>query len=239
MNRIEVQLDASHSVFQPESGFRFGTDALLLAAAVTCKEGETGCELGAGCGVVSVLLGLRRKFARILAVEIDPLLASLARENAGKNGLKDRVLIREGDLKEASALVPEKCDFVFANPPYRKADEGGRVSPARHEVLCTIYDVCRAAGELLAAKGRFTVIWPSKRLADLFSALRSAGLEAKELVPVVPVRGGIAKLVIVTAKKGARPGLDLSPAFVLREKNGRETRACLRLYETGRIEEDP
>ena len=34
------------------------------------KEGETGCELGAGCGIVTVLLGLRREFARIWAVEI-------------------------------------------------------------------------------------------------------------------------------------------------------------------------
>lgn len=236
MNRIETDLDGIHSVFQPEAGFRFGIDALLLAGAVSCRAGEIGCELGAGCGIVSVLLGLRRDFARIHALEIDPEMALLARENTEKNGLADRIRVIEGDLKQADGLVPEKCDFVFANPPYRKPDEGGEPSPARHELLCTIEDVCRAASQVLKGKGRFTAIFPAQRLPALISALGQAGLEAKEMLPVVPVRDGGAKLVIITARKGAKPGLTFLPAFVLREADGRESDACRSLYETGTLE---
>ena len=238
MNRILTQLDETHAVFQPESGFRFGIDALLLAGAVRCEQNEVGCELGTGCGVIPVLLKKRRDFARIYAIEIDPDMASLARENVRRNGMTDSVRVIEGDLKDARKLLPEACDFVFANPPYRKADEGGKPSSARHELLCTISEVCRAAGEILVHNGRFTVIWPAKRLTDLMVALRDAGVEPKEMIPVVPLRGGGAKFVIVTAKKGAKPGLAVSPAFVLRERDGGETGACRVLYERGVLTEE-
>lgn len=238
MNRILTPLDDTRAVFQPENGFRFGIDALLLAGAVRCGKNETGCELGTGCGVIPVLLDKRREFARIYALEIDPDMASLARENAARNGGENRISVIEGDLKNAPDLVPEICDFVFANPPYRKANEGGRLCPARHELYCTVSDVCRAAAALLRRGGRFTVIWSAGRLADLFCALRDAGLEAREMIPVIPVRNGAAKLVIVTAKKGAKPSLTVLPAFVLREADGTETAECRRLYEEGVLTED-
>ena len=229
MNRIETDLDGTHAVFQPETGFHFGIDALLLAGAAFCRAGDAACDLGTGCGVIPVLLSMHRDFARIYGVEIREDLAALARENAEKNGFGDRIRILSGDLKNADALLPEKVDVVLANPPYRR----GSGDPARFESLCGIRDVCRAAASILKGKGRFTVIWPVRRLADLFRALADAGLEPKEMIPVVPVRGRAAKLVLVTSRKGVLPGLAVSPAFVLREADGRESEACLRLYEDG------
>ena len=87
-------------------------------------------------------------------------------------------------------------------------------------------------------KGRFTVIWPAQRLADLFAALGDAGLEAKEMIPVTTCRGEGAKLLILTARKGVKPGLRVLPEFVLRERDGRESDACRRLYETGVLTEE-
>ncbi len=234
MNTVITQLDERRSVLQPRDGFRFGIDALLLAGAVFCRPEDVGCELGTGCGIVPVLLGMHREFARLYAVEIQSDMAALARENAGRNGFDGKIRVIEGDLREAGKIVPEPCDFVLANPPYRRAGRGAS-DPARFEVCCTVEDLCRAAGEILKGKGRFTVIWPTERLADLFRALDRGGLEPKELIPVVPVRGQAAKLAVVTARKGVRSGLKILPAFVLREPNGRESEACLRLYETGTL----
>ncbi len=233
MNRVFHKLDGSHGVWQPEEGFRFGADALLLAGALRYRDGERLCELGTGCGVIPVLLGMRRPPAVIYAVEIQKELAALARENAEQNGFDGWIRVVEGDLKNAASLLPEKVDLVFSNPPYRKADQGGAPTPERHEVLCGIGDVCRAAAGILTGKGRFAVIYPTERLADLFVSLRQADLEPKELLPITPVRDGAARLAVVTARKGARPSLTALPAFALREKDGTESREMRALYETG------
>ncbi len=78
---------------QPLRGHRFGHDAILLAAAVSAHAGEHAIELGAGVGAAGLALAHRVGGLSVTLVEIDRALASLAKSNAERNGVADRVRV--------------------------------------------------------------------------------------------------------------------------------------------------
>ncbi|MBQ3866208.1 MAG: methyltransferase [Clostridia bacterium] len=240
MKKVLHDLDGVHALWQDGDAFLSGTDAVLLAGAVSCRPDETGCELGTGCGMATLLLAIHKPFRRVYAVERAPDALALAAENFGMNGFADRLVPVAGDLRRVS--LPEKCDFVFSNPPYRRRDQGRSENAARDGALFEgpggVEAVCKAASALLRGKGRLYLIWPVERLAAVFSALEKTDLEAKEMIPVIPVRGRAAKWALLCARKGAKPGLTCRPAFVLKEKNGADTPEAARLFGAGVIEEE-
>jgi release factor glutamine methyltransferase len=73
-------------------------------------------DLCTGSGVIAVSLGKEYPAARVVATEISPPAAAIARKNAARNGVADRVEVREGDLFAPTA--GEQFDVITANPPY-------------------------------------------------------------------------------------------------------------------------
>ena len=67
----ETFLDGRVKVTQPESGFRSGLDAVMLAAAVPAASDQTALELGAGSGAASLCLAARVGGLRVTGVERD------------------------------------------------------------------------------------------------------------------------------------------------------------------------
>ena len=74
-------------VAQPETGFRSGLDAVMLAAAVPARAGQTALELGAGAGTASLCLAARVPGVTITGVEIDQRLAALAQRQCRRQWL--------------------------------------------------------------------------------------------------------------------------------------------------------
>ncbi len=73
------------------------------------------CEVGVGSGIVSVMLALLYKNATILAVDLSNEALKIAKKNAKKFGVEDRVEFRHSDLLSE---VGEKIDYLVSNPPY-------------------------------------------------------------------------------------------------------------------------
>lgn len=209
------------------SGLRAGLDAVLLAAAVPCRGGDTVLEAGCGGGAAFLCLAARVPGLRVVAVERDPALAALARDNAAANGMADRVEVIEADVADpALPRALPRCDHAFANPPYWPA---GTVPPearrgaATHAADATAPDL-EAWARLLAASlavGRrgggatATLVLPAARFHDGLAALRTAGCGAPALLPLWPRAGRAAKRVLVQAIRGARGPARLPPGLVL------------------------
>jgi len=83
----------------------------------------TIADLCTGCGCVAVALARERPSARVIATDISDLALVVARRNARRHGVAERVEILIGDLLEP---IAEACDLIVANPPYVAA----RVRPA-------------------------------------------------------------------------------------------------------------
>jgi tRNA1Val (adenine37-N6)-methyltransferase len=214
-------LDGAVPCLQPLTGYRASVDSLLLAWHVLGdSEGAPQgrfVELGSGCGLVSVLLGLGG-FEEGWAVEFQRLLAGCSAESLRRNGLAGRIRAVEGDIRGLGGLLEAgSCDVVAANPPYFPRGRG-RVSRdpleahARHELSCTLEDVLSAARYCLPVGGRFFVIYPVGRLPELFERMPRHKLSVSKLRFVHPLAGRPASHVLLAAVKAeARELVGLPP----------------------------
>jgi release factor glutamine methyltransferase len=85
-------------------------------------------DLCTGTGCVGITLALERPRARVLATELDPGAAEVARANAAALGAADRFEVRNGDLFSPLPDEPP-LDAVVANPPYVPRGEIPTLSP--------------------------------------------------------------------------------------------------------------
>jgi tRNA1Val (adenine37-N6)-methyltransferase len=213
-------------IAQPGSGYRYSIDAVLLAGLPRLKAGQTLLDLGTGCGIIPLILAFRYSDVQITGVEVQPELAQLAAVNISNNGLQGRVRVIHEDLRRLSpTMVSGPVDWIVSNPPYRRP-VSGRVNPdtqralARHEIKVNLHQLISTAKRLLKTGGRFAIIYPSERTVDLFSEMRLAGLEPKWLQCVHSQAEGEAKLVLVQAVKGGKPGLKVERPLVVYASDG-------------------
>lgn len=79
-------------------------------------------DIGTGSGAIAVALARALPFAAITATDVSPAALAVAKENAARNGVADRMRFFEGDLLDPAA--GEQFDMVVSNPPY--VPEGDR-----------------------------------------------------------------------------------------------------------------
>ncbi len=212
-------------IIQREDEFRFSLDAVLLAHFASVRSGARAVDLGTGSGAVALFL-LSRGAGSVSGLDNNSRLVSMATRSASLNSLSDRLSFVCGDVKQISSwYAAGACDLVTANPPYRRLATGrlnpdAAVAQARHETTAGLVDFVRAAGFLLRNRGRFAMIHLPERLTDICCELRAAGLEPKRLRLVHPFSDRPAKMLLIEAVKGARPGLAvLSPLSVYQAPN--------------------
>jgi tRNA1(Val) A37 N6-methylase TrmN6 len=211
-------------LLQKKRGYRFSVDAPLLADFIRTRPGDTLLELGAGNGIISLLLS-QKPFRRIVCLEVQPGLADLARRNVALNRLEKKISVLELDLR---AFRPEKTfDLVFSNPPYIKST-GGHLSHseeksiAKHEIKGDIFDIMQAAGSVLKKDGRACFIYPVKRRSDFDRALEDVGLKVRTL-RFVHSRAGEAARWFLSECRFDAPSLEVLPPLRVYEETGEYT----------------
>lgn len=210
-------------ILQPRYGYRFSIDALLLAEFVHARKRDRILDLGAGCGVVALIIARRHPHTRITAVEIQKDLAALAGKNVIINDLQDRVAILEGDLHTITRTLPAgRFDWVTSNPPYRSPLSGRlckhpQEALARHEILTDLNRLLQSSRHALRPGGRISLIYPAELTAKLISSMRAARLEPKRLKMVHPGPETPAKLILVEGCKDAGEELRVDPPLFLNE----------------------
>lgn len=225
----------------------FTTDTILLAHFAGVKNGERVAELGTGCGTIPLLL-IRDSAPDIIhAVDIQKEAVDLLTQSIAHNlsaGISNAARIRPilGDIRDIRSLLPAGGhDLVICNPPY-KLPGSGIVNPdpsrgtARHELDCTLDDICAAAAWLLRYGGRFVMCQRPERLTDVLLTLRTHDLEPKRLRLVQGRADKAPKLFLVEAKRGAKPGyMDTLPALIIEDDDGftREMRDIYGCYKDG------
>jgi release factor glutamine methyltransferase len=73
-------------------------------------------DLCTGSGAIAIALAKELPAARVVATELSPAAAAIARRNVERNKVADRVDVREGDLW--APVGDERFDLIVANPPY-------------------------------------------------------------------------------------------------------------------------
>lgn len=217
---------------------RFGTDAFLLADFAKARHKDIAADFCSGNGIAALLLERDYSPKRIYAIEIQKKAYDQLCLSAEKSGLKDKIIPVLGDLKDFKSN--EELDLIICNPPY-KADGAGikndveSSSIARHEMLCTIDDVCLSASRNLKFGGRLCVCNRPERLCDIMVAMRNNNLEPKRVRFVSKNKDTSPWLVLVEGKKGSKPFMKIEPQFYTQSEDGKEfsdeLKALYSLYE--------
>ncbi|MBR2460253.1 MAG: methyltransferase [Clostridia bacterium] len=214
-----------------------GTDSLLCAAYVRPSAKAHAVELGAGCGVISLLLLAHEKIQLVDAVEIQPASAELCRENAANNGLSDRMTVFCDDIRSLSPSNHVGISIAITNPPYMKTGHGKKcvseaMENARHESNGDIYDFCKCAAKLLKTGGSFYTVYRPDRLPALTDALLQNRLSPKRMTFVYADDTHSPSSVLIEARKDGGESLYVTPPLMLRQGMS-DSAEMLYIYENG------
>ena len=93
--------------------FKPGTDSFLLGSFPRLRRGERVCDLGAGTGLLGLLLLAREPDLQVTNVELQAAAVALAEQNTALNGLPERVSNLRADLREPGG----RCSRLYCRIP--------------------------------------------------------------------------------------------------------------------------
>ncbi|MEA4814490.1 MAG: methyltransferase [Oscillospiraceae bacterium] len=236
MERRDLLFEGGFTLIYDDALTKPGTDSFLLSAFPKLRRGLRCADLGAGGGLLGLLLLSRERELCVDGVEICADARALAEKNAAENGIADRLKTYIADIRSLGGVLDAgKYDLVVSNPPYFRAGSGESAADdnrraAREESLCEIGDVFSAASRLLRWGGKFCLVYRPERLADVVCAARDRALEPKRLrfVCLRPERAP--SLLLLECAKGGGAGLKVEPPLILRDENGRDTPEVEKIY---------
>lgn len=234
--RIDDLQINGYRIIQDPDRFCFGIDAVLLSDYAKAKPGDTVVDLCTGTGIVPILMAAKTKAERLIGVEIQHESAEMACRSVTLNDLDERVTILEDDIKNISNHIRRgSVNVVTCNPPYMIDNHGLKNEAdfktiARHEVLCNLEDVVRTASGLLESGGNFYMIHRPFRLSEIFVMLTKYNLEPKRMRMVYPYVNKEPNMVLIEAKKGAKPRLTVEAPLIVYDEPGKYTDEIYRIY---------
>lgn len=107
---------------------------LLIEIALRVLEGEgqepagSILDMGCGSGVISIVLALELPKAAIYALDISPAALMIARDNARRHGVDERIAFVNTDWLSALQAKPF-FDLVITNPPYVARESFATLQP--------------------------------------------------------------------------------------------------------------
>ncbi|MDR2906130.1 MAG: methyltransferase [Helicobacteraceae bacterium] len=220
---------------QPEKGYRYNTDSILLYDFVSLKRGTELLDVGCGCGVIGLLLA--RDFGLgLTGVDIQGDMIKFARENAELNGIKARFFT--ADFRSFTTLVSEnrakKYDAIVCNPPFYKAattKSGDRsLNAARYANALPIDDFLRRAGALLCGNGDLFFCYDAGETYKLLNLLKVLKWNVRKVQFAHKDRETSARLIFINARKSPLKNSEVLPPIFMRE-NGEISAAAKAISE--------
>lgn len=233
MERIEDLQCRGLKIIQDDELYTFTSDSVVLANFIKIKKGEIATEIGAGSGVISILLSAKMPVEKIYAFELQTEMATLAIKNVNLNSLQNKIEVINDDISNYKKYIERgKCSVVFSNPPYmNSSNENGNIvkAIARHDKFLSCEKLCQTASEILKEKGRFYLCYPPERLCELFCQMTRFNIEPKKMFLSENNKRQI-KLCFIEGIKGGAHGLKILPNLVVNEKDGSYLKALHTKY---------
>lgn len=195
-------------LIQSRELFKYGTDAVLLSRFATLKPGGEVLDMCTGSGIIPLLMYAENKSSSFSALEISKKSADMAKRTMELNGLSEKIIVTEGDVKKATEIYKgRQFDLITCNPPYMN-EGGGLVNPnsdkaiARHEILCTLEDIISQSSKLIRPGGKFAMVHRPRRLTDIMWLMREYKIEPKRLVFVADSPGKEPDMILIEGLRG-------------------------------------
>lgn len=152
------------TINQDRCAMKVGTDGVLLGAWVPIDNRPFSVlDIGAGTGLIALMLAQRSSAEQIDALEIDEEAYEQAVDNFENSPWGDRLFCYHAGLDEFMEEPEDEYDLIVSNPPfysedYKSNDE--QRDMARFQDALPFEDLVEAADLLLSENGVFAVIIP-------------------------------------------------------------------------------
>jgi tRNA1Val (adenine37-N6)-methyltransferase len=152
------------SIDQDRCAMKIGTDGVLLGAWTSIEDPYSILDIGAGTGILALMLAQRSDAEQIDALEIDEDAYEQCVENFENSSWADRLFCYHAALDEfVEEMEDEKYDLIISNPPfytedYKSGDTARNM--ARFAEALPFVELIKFASELLSDEGSFAVIIP-------------------------------------------------------------------------------
>lgn len=211
MSYIENLESVGKKMIVEEKGLKITEDAILLSEFMkkyfsrkrkNLKGEKSFLEIGAGQGIISLLLSELDIISKIFAVEIQEEVFAALKKNIEINDLNGKIIPINKNIKNVNG----EYDFIFSNPPYKKTGSGKmpenemeRIS--KYEILLTLDELILEIRRLLKNYGEFFVVVPNSRLNDVFRCIYENRLN---ILSIKVNKYKKVDLVVVHGKKGGK-----------------------------------
>lgn len=160
-------------IHQDRCAMKIGTDGVLLGAWTSINHHPNSIlDIGAGTGVIALMLAQRSDAETIDAIEINEAAYEQCVDNFEASDWGDRLFCYHASLDEFANEIDDKFDLLVSNPPfYSEMVSSGNESRdmARQQASLPFNDLLVGVAKLLSETGRFSTIIPYKDEKEFLS----------------------------------------------------------------------
>lgn len=223
------------AIIQEKDGYCFTSDSILLANYIKTGHKDNVIELCAGSGVISCIVAYKKRPKSVTMVEIQEDQADRARRSFLYNNIEANILsCRFQGVHEKTGKY--FFDVCYANPPYRQENldqnKNKTIALSTHELEMNLEELIVEAESLLKFGGRFYLVYPAGRMAELIYLLKKYKMEPKNISFIHPKSNKNAELLLIESVKGAKPGLIISPVIIQKDENNNDTDIIKKIYNS-------
>ncbi|MHA7844553.1 MAG: tRNA1(Val) (adenine(37)-N6)-methyltransferase [Winogradskyella sp.] len=176
------------TVKQDRCAMKIGTDGVLLGSWTSVKHNPFNVlDIGAGTGILSLMLAQRSSAQQIEAIEIDDNAYEQCAENFENSTWNDRLFCYHASLLEFVEEVEDAFDLIICNPPFYSEDYKTKDKSrdlARFNDAMPFKHIVYAVAHLLSENGLFSIIIPRKEEANFIELTSSIGLHAQRILHI-------------------------------------------------------
>ena len=171
-------------------------------------------DVGAGCGIVGLLVTRDNEKIELHAVEKQEIFVKYATKNAEENGIAYN--IHHTDFLKFED--EQGFDYIVSNPPFyhdgASKSEDEMLFQARYNVNLPMKEFFTKVHRLLKHQGHFIFCYDAKQFALLCAELHAAKLRVVDVKFVHPKSDRAASLVMLHVRKNSKSLLNVLPPFI-------------------------
>ena len=202
-------------LYQPELGYCYNSDSIFLYDFVNSfKPKGRVLDVGAGCGVLGLLVARDNKKVELEAVERQEVFVELARTNARVNNIK--YTLHDNDF--LNLHDNDKYDYIISNPPFYPSgvqkSENEIIFTARYNVNLPLPPFFKKVSQLLKPQSHFIFCYDATQFGLICVELEKVKLRVVDVQFVHPKIDRTASLVMIHARNGSKSMMKVLPPFI-------------------------
>lgn len=175
-------------VNQDQCAMKIGTDSVLLGAWASIENNPFSIlDIGAGTGILSLMLA-QRCFAELIdAIEIDDNTYEQCVNNFEQSPWGDRLFCYHASLEAFVEEIEDKYDHIISNPPFYSEDfktKNTQRDLARFTDAMPFEHLINSVSKLLSESGIFSVIIPFKEEASFIQIASKYNLSPNKILHI-------------------------------------------------------